>query len=1200
VEPDVTFTCEGNIIASGTITLAAGAVLAMDTSSPSEIQLTPGSTMAHLQVNGTASQHCLVRAIGACHTRITDNWQSGSGRVVATFCDFQRLGGDPDWRALQYKLSGSGEPCSFTDCTFNQCSQIKHDGHFEVPAGAYVEFIRCVWTNSVKKTNLGQWEEWDIVETWSNYGTTFKLIHCDFDKRVGLHLPKDLEIEDCIFREGVHSYGGEWWGGIYKSFKRNFIRGNDDQGYFVIGYGNTIEDCIIIIDDQAGTGWNPHYGAISEGTGPVYIKGCIWWWSGSSPIAEGDGFFIDPASSGTRADNEITFERNIFLPNALGPNGANNLTCTGFTILNTSTNKQVVFKKNTVFTGSGSGGLNLGETNPSTAGDMALVKSNLFVGGSTSTGLKMNNLGHCETDVFLAENVDYNASYRIADGAMYGNGSGKGYGAFTFSGSNVVGEHDVDDVNPLFVDPFRTPTTWAGSLDATMDRLSPGGGYAMSDLLFYLREGFRPQNAALVDAGDPADGSPDIGAVDITTIANIPPMVSITSPATGSTFTAPANITITADASDSDGSITKVEFFESSDKIGEDFTSPFSLTWNNVPGGSYILTALATDDNGDTTGSDPVYILVQDFTLTKITNDLGDSDDFLTTSQIYLERYGWEGNYNIPGDDADFIHQETADSFWVFTTAPVQQDLIKSRTIQMTTNAEFYASAIGQGNTVYLGIRYKDNLPDYYGATPVYSYNGSDWVEIGSLGGDFDHQWKVEVIAVSPSDVSIANNRYRFKIGEGIWSRGLKGFLSIDRIELATSAAELTVEADRPGFYPAADDGNFTGLHKDSPWYDENGDPFFPIGFAAGWTGMSESLFQKVADGGFNTLVFYNWMDISDPYAAGDVWDVLPSAGHYGFSEFLDECEQRNLKTIGVFQNDIKYFVVQNYYGSEHNCLEYIKSSVARNKNHPALLAWSPVDEPDHSSLPKFYAPAEWCMSIKNAIREADPDHPIYALEMGWRAGAFGHFKDICDYQGHDVYPDFGESISLIGERADQLVAETGGEKPFITYLKAYDRESSQAFMSLAEAYLAVIHGANGIFYWDLGSSDPIWSTLTQIAGEVNVLNHVLLPPAATLDVNGDNGLCVANSAQIENAYKRGADNNGYIIAVNTENSAANGVQFTVAGLEAGTEINVLFESSTITSAAGTFTDDFGAYGRRVYKYHPLRSFLKRLPKAGT
>jgi YD repeat-containing protein len=91
---------------------------------------------------------------------------------------------------------------------------------------------------------------------------------------------------------------------------------------------------------------------------------------------------------------------------------------------------------------------------------------------------------------------------------------------------------------------------------------------------------------------------------------NNPPTVSITSPANGATFTAPANITINATASDSDGSVTQVQFFQGATLLGTDTTAPYSFTWTSVPTGSYSLTAKATDNLGATTTSSAVSITV--------------------------------------------------------------------------------------------------------------------------------------------------------------------------------------------------------------------------------------------------------------------------------------------------------------------------------------------------------------------------------------------------------------------------------------------------------------------------------------------------------------------------------------------------------------------------------------------------------------
>jgi hypothetical protein len=60
----------------------------------------------------------------------------------------------------------------------------------------------------------------------------------------------------------------------------------------------------------------------------------------------------------------------------------------------------------------------------------------------------------------------------------------------------------------------------------------------------------------------------------------------------------------------SDGVVRRVEFFESTNKIGEATNAPFSLTWSNVTAGQYALKAVATDDYGDTTESAVVNILM--------------------------------------------------------------------------------------------------------------------------------------------------------------------------------------------------------------------------------------------------------------------------------------------------------------------------------------------------------------------------------------------------------------------------------------------------------------------------------------------------------------------------------------------------------------------------------------------------------------
>lgn len=99
-------------------------------------------------------------------------------------------------------------------------------------------------------------------------------------------------------------------------------------------------------------------------------------------------------------------------------------------------------------------------------------------------------------------------------------------------------------------------------------------------------------------------------SVTVTAPPNQPPTVSITSPASGATFTAPATITIDATPADSDGTVGRVEFYRGAELIGSDTTAPYSATWSGAPAGSYTLTAVAVDDDGASTTSAGVSVTV--------------------------------------------------------------------------------------------------------------------------------------------------------------------------------------------------------------------------------------------------------------------------------------------------------------------------------------------------------------------------------------------------------------------------------------------------------------------------------------------------------------------------------------------------------------------------------------------------------------
>src|SRR6266568_2379897 len=103
--------------------------------------------------------------------------------------------------------------------------------------------------------------------------------------------------------------------------------------------------------------------------------------------------------------------------------------------------------------------------------------------------------------------------------------------------------------------------------------------------------------------------SPKCGNTEPLPPPNYPPVVSITSPANNASFTAPANVSVTASATDSDG-VAKVDFFDGATLVGTDTVFPYSVALANLAAGTHTFTARATDNLGASATSAAVSIIV--------------------------------------------------------------------------------------------------------------------------------------------------------------------------------------------------------------------------------------------------------------------------------------------------------------------------------------------------------------------------------------------------------------------------------------------------------------------------------------------------------------------------------------------------------------------------------------------------------------
>ncbi len=197
----------------------------------------------------------------------------------------------------------------------------------------------------------------------------------------------------------------------------------------------------------------------------------------------------------------------------------------------------------------------------------------------------------------------------------------------TFNGVKTISEINVFTIQDAFaapVEPTETQTFslygitsyqvqyWTGSAWAAV----PGGTITGNNLV-WRKITFAPvstQFIRVVVTGS-TDGYSRIAEIEAWTGAsapsNLPPTISLTSPTGGASFTTPATVSLGATAADSDGSISKVEFYRGATLVATvNGAGPYNASDTGLVAGSYSYTARAYDNAGGVTTSAAVVVTV--------------------------------------------------------------------------------------------------------------------------------------------------------------------------------------------------------------------------------------------------------------------------------------------------------------------------------------------------------------------------------------------------------------------------------------------------------------------------------------------------------------------------------------------------------------------------------------------------------------
>jgi hypothetical protein len=362
---------------------------------------------------------------------------------------------------------------------------------------------------------------------------------------------------------------------------------------------------------------------------------------------------------------------------------------------------------------------------------------------------------------------------------------------------------------------------------------------------------------------------------------------------------------------------------------------------------------------------------------------------------------------------------------------------------------------------------------------------------------------------------------YFFSLGEGT--------LFIDGASLVLKGKE-----NRPAFKVASSDPPRAVELKGNRFF-LDGKPFFPIGVYLGKPSM-------LAETGFNVM--------------------MPSAMT---PEVIEESTQTGIlltpELTGLMRAHLPW---------------QVGVAMEPFRSHPNLFAWYLCDEPDHAMM--TVPPAEMRLATK-MVKKIDPNRPTWGVVMSWADANMFQYADTVDILATDIYPiedaKTKKPLTMVADKVDMLVKATGGKKPGIAVLQSTPLATPAE--EVAMTYLALTHGANGLFYWQLfeAQQDPaVWTAMKNLSREVKALSPVLTAP--------DDDIPTKVSDPAIHTLARRLGDRLYVLTINASPDSKPGIQFNHP-MAKGDEAKVLFEKRNAPVSQTNWMDDFEGYERHVY-----------------
>lgn len=310
--------------------------------------------------------------------------------------------------------------------------------------------------------------------------------------------------------------------------------------------------------------------------------------------------------------------------------------------------------------------------------------------------------------------------------------------------------------------------------------------------------------------------------------------------------------------------------------------------------------------------------------------------------------------------------------------------------------------------------------------------------------------------------------------------------------------------------------------------------------------------------------------------------------------------------------------------------IDSFKADIARIKVHPSILYYHLFDEnPEDNAKRRGLPPVGetgWA-TIYKAIKSADPNRLVVA-NMAWGNGHnyegyhsepgcfspafndFAHFDDYAIQSTMHSIRDFADGVKLAAQSCAGpvlVIQQTFMGDSEWKFMPTVSQLRAQYWASVVDGSTAIVNflpnrpwfwkPANPKYHWDDPNAIPVgispevnsdlWNEAKRNNNLIQTYKNILLSVTATdvyhLFVKRDVAAIPNPSDSPIRAMLKdnGEQNVRYLLALNIDDSRLGG------GFSFGRQIvsvKSLFDNRDLSSSRNTFTDDFEAYGVRLYK----------------